>query len=277
VRRLTEAFDGMLAALADSERRHAAAQRIAAWQEVARYLAHEVRNPLSPIQLAVQNLRRAREKGALPFERAFDQETAVILEEVESLRRLVDEFSLFARLPPLAAVRCDLRQIAAQALSLHAPRIAEGGVRLEFDETGPPAWIHADPEQIGRVLKNVIANALCALEPVAERSLALEIRRATSPRGAVLVLEVRDSGVGLSREAAPRAFEPYFTTRPEKGGTGLGLAIAYRIVTEHGGRIEIDGTPGRGAVVAIELPVERPKAAHDGIPGATLDAHHPHR
>src|SRR5207249_10734600 len=122
-RRLTVCFDRMLEALSDSERQRLGAERIAAWQEVAQRIAHEVKNPLSPIRLAVENLRRMRAMGTGDFARAFEEETATILEEVDSLRRLVDEFSLFVRLPRPRLVPCDLREIVAQTRALFAPRL----------------------------------------------------------------------------------------------------------------------------------------------------------
>jgi signal transduction histidine kinase len=254
VRRLTVAFDGMLDDLSSSERQRVAAERIAAWQEVARRIAHEVRNPLSPIQLAVENLRRARERTPQEFDHALAEETAAILEAVESLRRLVDEFSQFARLPRPQPVRCNLRQVAAQALALYATRIEAAGIAVELPDADTPEWVVADPEQIGRVLKNVIANALDALEPVVERRLSVVIERAQGPRGAVAQIEVRDSGVGFEPEALRKVFEPYFTTRGDRGGSGLGMAIAHRIVTEHSGTIHASGSPGRGARITIRLP-----------------------
>ncbi len=258
VRRLTASFDRMLDALSGSERQRVAAERIAAWEEVARRLAHEVKNPLSPIKLAVENLRRTREKAPAELDRALYEETATILEEVESLRSLVDEFSRFARLPRPQPVPCDPREFVEQALALFAPRIEALGVKVRVSAEEAPLRIVADPDQLGRVVKNVVANALDALEPVAERRLEVVLRRSIGPAGPSLVIEVRDSGIGLEPEALRRIFEPYFTTRGDRGGTGLGMAIAYRIVSEHGGAIEADGASGRGATITIRLPVDGP-------------------
>jgi signal transduction histidine kinase len=260
-RRLTRSFERMLESLSESERQRLAAERIAAWQEVARRIAHEVKNPLSPMKLAVENLRRTREKAPAELDRALAEETATILEEVESLRRLVDEFSEFARLPGPQPLPCDPREVVQQALALFAPRIASLGVRVEQDDAGAPERIVADAEQLGRALKNVVANALDALEPVADRSLRIALRGAGAGHRALLVIEVRDSGVGFAPEALRRLFEPYFTTRLDHGGTGLGMAIAYRIVSEHGGTIEARAnSPAPGATIAIRLPVEGPRA-----------------
>jgi signal transduction histidine kinase len=262
VRRLTIAFDEMLEALTQSERQRGAAEQIAAWQGVARRIAHEVKNPLSPITIAVQNLKRTREKAPHDFDRAFQEETATILEEVQTLRRLVDEFSLFARLPRPEPAPCDLRKVVAQALQLFAPRIEALGVRVTLDVTGAPETVRADPEQIGRALKNVVANALDAMEPVAERRLSIAVRRVPVTRGALpedlTEIEIGDSGVGFEPDALRHVFEPYFTTRADRGGTGLGMAIVYRTVIEHGGTIRASGAPGRGAIITLRLPVGGP-------------------
>jgi signal transduction histidine kinase len=253
--RLTRSFDRMLDAMAGSERQRVAAERIAAWQEVARRIAHEVRNPLSPIQLAVENLRKTRERAPQDLDQALAVESAVILEEVDSLKRLVDEFSHFARLPQPQKAACDPAELVRHALELYAPRLEASGVAVDLDASEAPARIHADPEQVGRVLKNVIANAIEALEPVSSRRLSVRLRTLAGGPTATLEIVVQDTGVGLTPEAARRVFEPYFTTRADRGGTGLGMAIAYRIVTEHGGTIEVTGSPGRGTSVVIRLPV----------------------
>lgn len=258
VRRLTLCFDRMLDALAESERQRLGAERIAAWQEVAQRIAHEVKNPLSPIKLAVENLRRARGKGSPDFDAAFEEETATILEEVESLRRLVDEFSQFVRLPRPRPVPCDLREVVTQTLALFAPRLHAAGVRVDVDDAEAPVPVIADAEQIGRVLKNVVTNAIEALEPVSDRRIRVLMRTETGPRGRIATIEMHDSGIGFAPEALRRVFEPYFTTRSDRGGTGLGMAIAYRIVTEHGGTIQAGGAPGQGATITIRLPVMGP-------------------
>lgn len=256
VRRLTTAFDGMLEALTASERERVAAERVAAWQEVAKRIAHEVKNPLSPIKLAVENLRRTRAKAPQELDRALEEETSTILEEVESLRRLVDEFSQFARLPSPQRVRCDLRQLVAQALALYATRIREAEVKVDWPQVQEPLWATVDPEQIGRVLKNVLSNALDALEPVSDRRLSLLVRLAPGGVKPAAEIQVHDQGVGFEPEALRRVFEPYFTTRAARGGSGLGMSIAHRIVTEHGGTIQVRGAPGQGATILIRLPME---------------------
>jgi len=248
--RLTAAFDRMLDGIAASEEKRVAAERVAAWEEMARRLAHEVKNPLSPIRLAVENLRKTRGRSPAEFDRAFQEETGTILEEVGSLTALVDEFSQFARLPAPHLQECDPRAVAAGALSLYQPRIAESGVRATLDDREAPASMRADPEQLGRALKNVIQNALDAMDGAA--GAALEIAVLGDGAGKT-VFRVRDTGPGFPPEVLGRAFEPYVTTRRDRGGTGLGLAIARRIVSEHGGSITAGNVAGGGAVITITV------------------------
>jgi nitrogen fixation/metabolism regulation signal transduction histidine kinase len=259
VRGLTAAFDRMLGALGASERQRLAAERVAAWQEVARRVAHEVRNALSPIGLAVENLRRTRERDPGAIDRALDLEGAAILDQVDSLRRLVDEFSRFARLPAPRPAPCDLRAVAEQALQFLAPRVAALGVEVTIDDGGAPHPVRADADQIGRAVGNVAANALDAMEKAPVRRLTVTLRAAA--RGCEEI-EVRDTGPGLGPEALRRVFEPYYTTRGERGGTGLGMAIVHRIVTEHGGSVSVRSAGG--AIVTLRLPAGGPPATAAG-------------
>lgn len=258
VRRLQNALEQMLDALDGSERQRLAAERIAAWEEVARRLAHEVKNPLSPIQLAVENLRRTFQRAPQDYPRALEQESATILEEVASLRRLVDEFAEFARLPKLELAPCAPAELVHRVVSLHQSRIDQLGVRVVITDDESPESLQADPEQLSRVLKNLVQNALDALEPAANRQLSIVVRGEGPPEARSCAIELRDSGVGLTPEAARRVFEPYYTTKLGSGGTGLGMAIVQRIVTEHGGTVRIDGAPGSGATVTVRLPLDGP-------------------
>jgi signal transduction histidine kinase len=252
--RMTLAFDQMLDALESSERRRLSAERVAAWEEIAKRLAHEIKNPLSPIQLAVENLERTRRLAPEAFDEAFAVETRTILEEVGSLRALVDEFAQFARLPRPRVAPCDPRTIAESAISLFSARIEAMRVEARIDAVSAPGTIHGDAEQLGRVLKNVIANALDAMEEAAARTLVVTVRR----EGDRVSFAVADTGRGFDPETLRRVFEPYFTTRADRGGTGLGMAIARRIAMEHGGSLTASGAPGRGATITLTVPVEGP-------------------
>jgi nitrogen fixation/metabolism regulation signal transduction histidine kinase len=240
----------MLDGLGASEEKRVAAERVAAWEEMARRLAHEVKNPLSPIRLAVENLRKTRTRAPAEFDRAFDEETGTILEEVGSLAALVDEFSQFARLPTPRIQDCDPRAVVAGAVALYQARIERAGVRVALDDRDAPRSMRADPEQLGRALRNVVQNALDAMDGTTGASLEITLGGDASGR---TVFRVRDTGPGFPRELLGRAFEPYVTTRRDHGGTGLGLAIARRIVVEHGGSISADNAGDGGAVVTITI------------------------
>jgi nitrogen fixation/metabolism regulation signal transduction histidine kinase len=224
-----------------------AAERVAAWSEVARRVAHEVKNPLAPIRLTVQNLQRARAQGRARFDELFDDGSRTILEEVDQLSRLVSEFSEFARLPAPELHSTDIVSVVRGALELFA---AEPELEIEATYPDRPLILPADAEQLGRALKNVVGNAVDALRELpAGRPRVLRVEVADADAGAVI--RVADSGPGFSTDTPARIFEPYFTTKP--GGTGLGMAITYRIITEHGGEIRLASRPGEGACVTIRL------------------------
>ncbi len=242
---LVRAFNGMTGDLARSRERAASAERVAAWREVARRLAHEVKNPLTPIAMSVETLRQAQEQRRPDFDEIFREGTAAIQEEVRRLKRIVDEFTRFARLPPPEPVRVPAGELVAALLGLYpAP---PPGVRFEpaVDE-GLPA-VEVDRDQMLQVLLNLVSNATEAMPRGG--TLRLSARR----QGAEVALSVSDTGPGISPHDLPRVFEPYFTTKA--GGTGLGLAIAERIVSEHGGRLEATSRPGQGATFTVRLPV----------------------
>ncbi len=249
---VAEAFSRLNRSLEIQEQRSRAAERVAAWREVARRVAHEVKNPLVPIRLTVENLRRARSRDRKLFDRMFDEGADTILEEVEQLRRLVNEFSEFARLPPPRLQPARIHELLDATLELFG---ADPELKLvrEFAEDLPA--LELDPDQIGRALKNVVGNAVEAMDQGLSkpgRGKTLTVR--TSVEGDLLLLEIEDNGPGLPSEVADDVFKPYVTTKTE--GTGLGLAITERIINEHGGVISADSLPSGGARVVIRLPIE---------------------
>ncbi len=242
---LVAAFNAMTAELAASRARAAAAERVAAWREVARRLAHEIKNPLTPIAMSVEPLRDALAQGRPDFAEIFEEGAGAIQEEVRRLKRIVDEFSRFARLPVPAPAPVPAADLVAGLLALYpAP---PPWIRVERDVAPDLPTVQVDRDQILQVLLNLVRNAVEAM-PVGG-TLRIAARR----EGGDLVLAVGDSGPGIRPEDLPRVFEPYFTTKAE--GTGLGLAIAERIVREHGGRIDVASRPGEGATFAVRLPV----------------------
>lgn len=241
---LARAFNDMTAALRDSRARLVQAERVASWREMARRLAHELKNPLFPIQVSIETLRRAHEIGGAGFDALFRESSATLLDALRSLRRVVDDFSQFARLPAprLSPVRLD--EVVQQVLALYRPQADKVTIEVEADPSlGPVA---ADSDLVARALGNLVKNALEAL-PAGGR---LVLRTRALPGAAAV--DVQDDGPGLSDEQRASLFTPYVTTKP--GGTGLGLAIAQGIVADHGGRIDVESAPGQGARFTIILP-----------------------
>jgi two-component system nitrogen regulation sensor histidine kinase NtrY len=232
-------------------------QRMEAWQEVARRIAHELKNPLTPIQLSAQRIRRRFGPRLRDAEdaRVFDECVDAITSQVESLKLLVNEFSNFARLPAASPVPDDLNRLVREAVARY-----EGvdGLALvtDLDPGLPP--VELDREQIGRLLTNLLDNAIAAVrqrraEEPGYAAGRVELRTVYDAPLRAARLEVVDDGVGIRPEDRRRIFEPYFSTKPH--GTGLGLAIVSRIVTDHRGYVRIHDAAPRGARVIVELPV----------------------
>ena len=248
--RLAQAFSRLQRSLELQRRRSAAAERVAAWREAARRVAHEVKNPLAPIRLTVENLVRARRQDPRLFDELFEDGARTILDEVEQLRRLVTEFSDFARLPGPELRLLEIHPLIDVALELH---VAEPGLEVVRQYAGGSALVEVDPDQIGRVLKNVIGNAVEAMAGPGQPQLPHRLRVRTAVDAETVEIEISDNGPGFPEDALGHIFEPYFTTKAE--GTGLGLAIAYHIVTEHDGIIDAENRPEGGASVVIRLPL----------------------
>lgn len=248
---LVKSFSRLHRALEDQRRRSVATERVAAWREVARHVAHEVKNPLAPIRLTVENLLRARIQAPEKFDEMFREGMQTILDEVQQLSRMVSEFAEFARLPLPAHRPVVLDELIDRAVDLYA---SEPGVtiRKEIDPGLPRVELDAD--QVSRALKNVIGNAIEAAMSAEGRSGGepLVRIRAGAAEG-MAEIEIADSGPGLSEEAERRLFEPYFTTKEH--GTGLGMALTYRIIIEHGGVIFAENRTEGGARVVIRLPL----------------------
>jgi two-component system, NtrC family, nitrogen regulation sensor histidine kinase NtrY len=282
---LAQAFDTMLVDLESTRRRLAATTRVAAWREVARRVAHEIKNPLAPIRAAVETLRRLRARQDPEFDAYFDQATRTVLDEVVRIANIVTEFTRFARLPQPRPEIIDVVEVARQVVQMHAgsnedagadagadavPGASAGRARVTLTvETGtsaPPA-VRADRDQIASVLMNLVQNALDA---VRERGSEGDVRVTVGGGGGQAVVTVSDNGPGLSPEIASRLFEPYATTKPH--GTGLGLAIAQRIAIEHTGELSYVTPAERaerkeangGATFRLVLPVDGPRPAAVG-------------
>ncbi len=244
---LAKSFNQMTSQLVDQKERLVQAERVAAWRELARRLAHELKNPLFPLQITVENMQRARATCPDQFDEVFDESSRAILAELANLKNIISRFSDFAKMPQPEIQTVDLNEIAREVLNLFQSQLSrpDHPVRCETHLDGSAGTIRADPEQIRRVLQNLVLNALDAM-PEGGR---LEVR--TRDEGDGVVLEVSDSGIGLTQEERERIFTPYYTTKQH--GTGLGLAIVQSIISDHGGRTSIESQPGKGTTFRIRL------------------------
>ncbi len=244
---VADAFNGMMADLASSNQRLVMVERVAAWQEVARRLAHEIKNPLTPIQMSVETVRKAWKTQHAGFEEIFEESTRTVLEETRRLGRIVSEFSEFARLPKPTLEVCDLTEVVRSALTLY-----EGSLGIER-HLGELPTLMADRDQLAQVVLNLLENARDALAGRSDGRIVVQ----TFAGDSTVVLLVDDNGPGIAAEDRDRLFTPYFTTKHAVGGTGLGLAIAQRVVSDHGGRISAGDAPIGGARLRVELPIQR--------------------
>jgi two-component system, NtrC family, nitrogen regulation sensor histidine kinase NtrY len=232
------------------------AQKAAAWQEVAQRIAHEIKNPLTPIQLSAQRMIRFLDRSATSqpeasrteFEKLAAECAGLIEREVKTLESLVDEFSQFARFPTARLAPADLNSIVASALNLFQDRLEGITVRRDLAVGLPP--VKADPELMRRVVANLIDNAAEAMESSAIRQLRVATR--SESEGDAVVVEISDSGHGISPQDKERLFLPHFSTKER--GTGLGLAIASRIIAEHNGTIRVEDNLPVGTKFVIRFP-----------------------
>src|SRR4051812_1075172 len=228
------------------------AQRATAWAEVARRLAHEIKNPLTPIQLSAERLQvKLGERLAREDAETLRRATGTIVSQVAALKAMVDDFRDYARLPAPAPARLDLNSLVADVLVLYENSPVPISKRLA--EALPPVW--ADGAQIRQVIHNLVQNAQDSLENTGPGGTAASIEVRTELAGDKVRLAVSDNGGGFPEELMARIFEPYVTTKPR--GTGLGLAMVKKIVDEHHGSVAIENRPSRGASVSVLLPLAK--------------------
>lgn len=226
------------------------AQRNAAWGEVARRLAHEIKNPLTPIQLSAERLRhkllaKADENDA----RVIDRSTRTIIQQVEAMKAMVNDFSDYARSAGIRAEPIELDRLVQEVLDLYR---SAGNTALEVDLDAPKAFIRGDPLRLRQVVHNLIKNAQEALDGRADACIQVASRIVRDGDGETIELTVTDNGPGFDERLFERLFEPYVTTKAK--GTGLGLAIVKKIIEEHRGVIRVDNR-GPGASIKIHLPI----------------------
>jgi len=229
-------------------------QRRAAWSDVARRIAHEIKNPLTPIQLAAERLQRRYGKEIASDPATFEQLTGTIVRQVGDLRRMVDEFSSFARMPKPVFQEEKVAEIARHALFLH--EVAHPDIAFTLDAPQPPPILVCDRRQLGQALTNIVKNAVEAIQQKRDEGkgdAAEEVAIRIAEEGERLVIDVRDTGAGLPPERS-RLTEPYMTTRVK--GTGLGLAIVKKIVEEHYGSIDFEDIEGGGTLVRLSFDIE---------------------
>jgi two-component system nitrogen regulation sensor histidine kinase NtrY len=239
-------------------------ERVAAWRELARRLAHELKNPLFPLQLTVENLLRSRQQSPEQFEEVFSESSFTLLAEIANLKAIVSRFSEFSRMPQPQFQRVQLNDVVDGVMrlfqaQLNAPSRTGIECKLELAEVMPT--IAADPELLHRALSNLVLNAMDAMPQGG--TLTLGTRR----EGEWAVLEVADTGTGLTPEECERLFTPYYTNKAH--GTGLGLAIVQSIVSDHGGRISVRSEAGRGTSFVMELPMNTDKLQAGQVAAAT--------
>jgi two-component system, NtrC family, nitrogen regulation sensor histidine kinase NtrY len=221
-------------------------QKVATWREMARSLAHEIKNPLTPIQLSAERLRRKLSSPDQPHGDLVQECTTTIIGEVESLKHLVDEFSQFARMAAPRPIPTDLHQLLAEALALYEGLLTDVRLERRFAESLPQ--VRVDPEQLRRVVMNLVDNAI----EVLEHRGTIVLETAHDPSNNLVRITVADDGPGLPPEEREKLFLPYYSTKGR--GSGLGLAIVRRIVAEHGGSIAVTANTPRGTRFTIELP-----------------------
>ncbi len=230
------------------------AQRLAAWREVAQRIAHEIKNPLTPIQLSAQRLRRRLSTNRSPEEKQLLEEaTATIVQEVEGLKQLVDEFSRFARMPALQPRATDLARLLEGVVVLYRESHPGLSIKASFSPDLPP--LDVDPDQIKRAVLNLVDNAVEAVGGAG----VVTVDTIWLPESRRARIVVADDGPGIPGEDKERLFLPYFSTKA--GGTGLGLPIVHQIITDHGGTIWVEDAAPLGTRFVIELPVGRLAAA----------------
>jgi len=249
---LVDSFNGMIAELERSRRKLLQAERITAWQEIAQRLAHEIRNPLTPIKLSAQRLLKKYGEKTVEFEKVLQPAVASIITEVDNLETMLREFGNFAKLPVPMPAAVPLRGLLEEVGAVY--RHLSATVHIELSEVPETLSVSADRDQMKRVFANLFTNAIQAMPEGG--TLTVRVDTVKKAQKGYCRIAVRDMGVGIPEADLDRIFDPYFTTK--KGGTGLGLAIVRRIVFDHGGNVWAESDGSRGTTFFIDLPTAAP-------------------
>jgi two-component system nitrogen regulation sensor histidine kinase NtrY len=254
---LARSFNHMTGQLVSQRERLVQTERVAAWRELARRLAHELKNPLFPLQLTVENLVRSRGLSDEEFEEVFRESTSTLGMEIANLKTIIGRFSDFSKMPKPELERVDAREVVERVRSLYEPvsNMADQGaandseagkIRFDVELAEEPMPLDADPELLHRAISNLVLNAMDAMPHGGTLTLGAR------PKGETVELRVADSGDGITPEECERLFTPYYTTKEH--GTGLGLAIVQSVVADHNGTIAVESRPGAGVTFVISLP-----------------------
>jgi signal transduction histidine kinase len=249
VAQLAESFNRMTSELLAQKERLVQTERVSAWRELARRLAHELKNPLFPLQLTVENLIRAREQSPEMFEEIFRESSQTLLAEISNLKTIIGRFSEFSKMPQPQLQLVQVNEVVEAVARLFQAQFQAKGreaIHCQMQLDGRLGPIAADPELLHRALANLVLNAMDAMPKGG--TLTLRTRRDDGK----VIIEVCDTGSGLTSEECERIFTPYYTSKQH--GTGLGLAIVQSVVSDHGGRISVQSEPGKGTTFLMELP-----------------------
>jgi two-component system nitrogen regulation sensor histidine kinase NtrY len=252
---LADSFNRMTTELLDQKERLVQAERVAAWRELARRLAHELKNPLFPLQLTVENLIRARQQDPEAFDEVFRESSRTLLAEISNLKGIIERFSEFSRMPQPRLQRVQVNELIRGVVQLFQAQLgAPGRAKISCDLQLEPQLdpVEADAELLHRAILNLVLNAQDAMP----RGGTLTLRTRNEDRK--VFIEVADTGEGLTRDECAQIFTPYYTSKQH--GTGLGLAIVQSVISDHGGRVSVESDPGRGTTFIIELPRNADKA-----------------
>jgi signal transduction histidine kinase len=259
---LARSFNHMTEQLVSQRDRLVQSERVAAWRELARRLAHELKNPLFPLQLTVENLARARDLSPAEFDEVFRESTSTLTAEIANLKTIIGRFSDFSKMPKPELEHIDAQDVVWRAALLHFPNLVrkpraaiqesldDEKIRCAVEVSTDPMPLNADPELLHRALSNLILNAMDAMPDGGRLTIS------AYPKGDAVELRVSDTGQGLTAEECERLFTPYYTTKQH--GTGLGLAIVQSVVADHAGTIAVESSAGGGATFIITLPRAEP-------------------
>lgn len=245
---LAESFNRMTSELIDQRERLVQSERVAAWRELARRLAHELKNPLFPLQLTVENMLRARQLPQQEFDEVFDESTSTLMAEIGNLKGIIGRFSDFSKMPKPQEEPLEVTEALERVVSLYSPMLAERDhpINLKTEMLSTSVTISADPELLHRALSNLVLNAIDAMPEGGTLTIA------TAEKKESVQIKISDTGTGMNPEECQRLFTPYYTTKEH--GTGLGLAIVQSVISDHRGSISVSSVPGQGTTFTIDLP-----------------------